>query len=374
MERASKVAREVLAIHAALADSSGSWPAQSVEALGREGLLGLTVSPELGGAGQGPVAFAGVTRLLAEQCASTAMIYVMHTCGIQVISAAHAFASRNEVLRAAACGRHLTTLAFSERGSRSHFWAPVSQAIRGPEGDLLSAQKSWVTSAGHADSYIVSSRTAASMEPLASTLYFVSRGAQGLETAGAWNGLGLRANASAPMRLERVCVSDSERVSEDGQGFATMINTVLPWFQLGSAAVSVGISRAATDAVRQHLLATKLEHLGQTLASLPNLRSRLAQMQIAVDTQQAFCEHVAGQIEARDTSPMLAVLQSKAAAAEAALFVTDLAMRTCGGAAFSRESSVERHFRDARAAWVMAPTTDVLHDFIGRRLLGMPLF
>jgi alkylation response protein AidB-like acyl-CoA dehydrogenase len=70
---------------------------------------------------------------------------------------------------------------------------------------------------------------------------------------------------------------------------------------------------------------------------------------------------------------MLTVLESKAAAAEAALLVTDLAMRTCGGAAFSRHLAVERNFRDARAASVMAPTTDVLYDFIGKSLLGMPL-
>jgi alkylation response protein AidB-like acyl-CoA dehydrogenase len=71
---------------------------------------------------------------------------------------------------------------------------------------------------------------------------------------------------------------------------------------------------------------------------------------------------------------MLAVLESKAAAAEAALAVTDLAMRACGGTAFSGKLSVERNFRDARAGSVMAPTTDVLYDFVGKAVLGMPLF
>jgi alkylation response protein AidB-like acyl-CoA dehydrogenase len=54
--------------------------------------------------------------------------------------------------------------------------------------------------------------------------------------------------------------------------------------------------------------------------------------------------------------------------------VTDLAMKTCGGAAFSRQGGIERLFRDARAGWVMAPTVDHLHDFIGRALTGLPLF
>jgi alkylation response protein AidB-like acyl-CoA dehydrogenase len=128
------------------------------------------------------------------------------------------------------------------------------------------------------------------------------------------------------------------------------------------------------DAVRQHLLASKLEHLGQTLADLPNLRAELARMQIAADVQAAFVHHVAWRMENPRPDTMLAVLESKAAAAEAALDVTDRAMRACGGTAFSGRLSVERHFRDARAGSVMAPTTDVLYDFIGKAVLGMPLF
>jgi alkylation response protein AidB-like acyl-CoA dehydrogenase len=58
---------------------------------------------------------------------------------------------------------------------------------------------------------------------------------------------------------------------------------------------------------------------------------------------------------------------------QTAVQVTDLAMKTCGGAAFSRQLGVERLFRDARAGWVMAPTVDHLADFIGRALTGLPL-
>jgi alkylation response protein AidB-like acyl-CoA dehydrogenase len=46
----------------------------------------------------------------------------------------------------------------------------------------------------------------------------------------------------------------------------------------------------------------------------------------------------------------------------------------CGGAAFRKEVGVERIFRDARAATVMGPTTDVLYDFIGKAACGLPLF
>jgi alkylation response protein AidB-like acyl-CoA dehydrogenase len=153
-----------------------------------------------------------------------------------------------------------------------------------------------------------------------------------------------------------------------------MLDVVLPWFQLGSAAVWVGVARAATKGTRQHLLGSRFEHLAAHLASLPTLRARLARMQVLVDVHEAFLGHVAQRMEHPAPDTTLAVLESKAAAAQMALDVTELAMSVCGGAAFSKHLSVARNFRDARAAPVMAPTTDVLHDFIAKSLLEMPLF
>lgn len=371
---AGELARTVLARHAEDVDRLGHWPSGSIAALGASGLLGLTAPATCGGAAEGPKTFAAITGLLAERCASTAMIYLMHICATQAIAAAETFPRREEVLRAITVGQHLSTLAFSEIGSRSHFWAPVSQAIAAGDWHRLSAEKSFVTSAGRADSYIVSTRAAGASDPLASTLYFVPANAPGVQVGAAWNGLGLRGNASAPIRFEGVAAPASHRLSGDGAGLAMMLNVVLPWFQLGTAAVAVGIARAATEATRQHLLSAKLDHLGQPLAALPILRARLAQMRIAVDVQQAFVDHVAGLMERPGPATLLAVLESKAAATETALSVSDLAMRVCGGAAFGRRLSVERHFRDARAGSIMAPTTDLLYDFVAKSLLGMPLF
>jgi alkylation response protein AidB-like acyl-CoA dehydrogenase len=368
--KAETVAREVLAKHAADVDRQARWPAESIDAIAKAGLLGLTVPALFGGAGQGPRTFAAVLSRLAEQCASTGMIYVMHTCATAHIAVADMFSKRDAVLKAIAAGKHLSTLAFSEKGSRSHFWAPLSQIKNGS----ISAEKSWVTSAGHADSYVVSTRSSSSSTPTESTLYFVPKDAAGLSVAGPWTGLGLRGNASSPMTLKNVAVSPADQLSAEGKGFDAMVNVVLPWFQLGSAGVSVGIARAATAAVTQHLGAAKFEHMGQALSALPNLRASLAKMQIMADTQAAFLDHVAAKMENPQPDTMLAVLESKASANEAALEVTDLAMRTCGGTAFSGRLSVERNFRDARAGSVMAPTTDVLYDFIGKALLGLPLF
>jgi alkylation response protein AidB-like acyl-CoA dehydrogenase len=370
---AAAVACDVLARHADDVDRRGRWPAESVAALAEAGLFGLTVPAAFGGAGEGPKTFAAVLSTLGVHCASSAMVYLMHVCAAQVFAAATDYAEREETLRAMAAGRHLSTLAFSEKGSRSHFWAPVSQAVARDGGYRLTAEKSFVTSAGHVDSYVVSTRSAGATEPTASVLYAVKRDAPGLTVGGSWDGLGLRGNASAPVRLQGVTVHSCDRLSGEAEGLGVMLSVVLPWFQLGSAAVAVGIARAATEGIRHHLRAAKLEHLGQSLADLPTLRARLAQMQVTLDAQQAFVGHVAGRMENPGPDTLLAVLESKAAAAEAALQVTDRAMRVGGGAAFARRLSVERNFRDARALAIMAPTTDVLYEFIARSLLDMPL-
>jgi alkylation response protein AidB-like acyl-CoA dehydrogenase len=183
----------------------------------------------------------------------------MHLCGLSCYNAAPAKSAPQ--LAAAATGKHLTTLAFSEQGSRSHFWAPVSQEVRENGHLQVSARKSWVTSAGHADGYIVSTRTANAQSQVESTLYLVLRDDPGLAVSGPWEALGLRGNASAPMTLQGVRLTPERALSEPGKGMEVMLGVVLPWFQLGSAAISVGLSEAAIEATRGHLTTQRFEHL-----------------------------------------------------------------------------------------------------------------
>ena len=97
-------------------------------------------------------------------------------------------------------------------------------------------------------------------------------------------------------------------------------------------------------------------------------------MSVRTEQARALLAHTAKAMEQPDDLTPLFVLQSRLAAIEAATDVTDLAMKACGGAAFSKHLGVERLFRDARAGWVMAPTADHLQEFVGRLLTGLPLF
>jgi alkylation response protein AidB-like acyl-CoA dehydrogenase len=375
--KAREIASHVLVPSAGQNDKAGQFSTDAVEALGESGLLGLLLPVDFGGAGLGPRTFAVVTATLAEADASVAMVYLMHILGTTAISAARPSAGQAlaPILREIGAGRHLSTLAFSEAGSRSHFWAPISRAHRHGSGVRISAKKSWVTSAGHAHSYVVSALAPEGAGPTDSTLYLLAAETRGLSVAGPWDGLGLRANASAPVALDDCEVPSDFQLTDDGAGFPAMLNVVLPLFSLGSSAVALGLCRAAVAGTTSHLKSAKFEHLGQSLGeSLPTLRAQLAAMQIDTDGLSARIDDLVEHLERPRETTMLRVLESKAAAGDVAISVTSAAMRVCGGAAFSKHLGIERLFRDAHAGAVMAPTGDVLREFVGKSLLGIPLF
>jgi alkylation response protein AidB-like acyl-CoA dehydrogenase len=375
VSNAKDIADRILAPAARQNDKEARFSSEAIAALGPAGLLGIMLPTELGGSALGPRTFAAVIATFAEADASAAMVFLMHVSATATIAAARPDATVAQTLKDIAAGKHLTTLAFSEAGSRSHFWAPVSRAKRNAAGVHLTAKKSWVTSAGHAQSYVVSALSPESGGPTDSTLYLVASGTAGLSVAGPWDGLGMRANASAPMILEDCEVGPGLQLTDDGAGFKAMLEIVLPLFNLGTSAVALGLCRAAVAGTAAHLNAARFEHLGQTLGeSLPTLRAQLATMQIDTDGLAARVDDLVDHLERPRETTMLRVLESKAAAGDAAIAVTSAAMRVCGGAAFSKHLAIERLFRDAHAGAVMAPTGDVLREFIGKAVLGLPLF
>ena len=353
---------------AAEVDATGSFPRQAVTAFGQQGLLGLLSSPDVGGRGGTLADAAQVVRRLSASCGSTAMVLTMHYCATAVIEA-H---GPTETRQAIAAGRHLSTLAFSETGSRSHFWAPLSTAIAEGDNVILDATKSWVTSAGEADSYVWTSRPVSG--DAGATLWLVPASAGGLAVAGPFDGLGLRGNASSPVTAQGVRLPVTARLGDDGAGLDLALGVVLPVFQILNASCSLGLMDAGIAKAVAHATAARFEHLDQTLADQPVARQHLAAMKNRADAAATLVDDAVIALATGRADAPLRMLQSKAVAGDTALAVLDEAMRVGGGAAFRRDVGIERHFRDARASAVMAPTVDALQDFIGRAVCGLPLF
>lgn len=367
-EVVDRVAGTAIADHAADVDARGEFPAASLEALRKEGLLGALSSTEVGGLGLGLEGAAHIVRRVAEECGSTAMVLTMHYCGAAVLEA-HAPV---EVRRAAATGEHLSTLAFSEASSRSHFWAPTGTAETKNGHIVLNAQKSWITSASKATAYVWSSKPVAADG--FSTMWLVPAQAEGISVKGPFEGLGLRGNDSSPVKAEGVAVGTGAMLGGDGKGFDIMMGVVLPVFSVLIASCSNGLMGGAVRRTIAHASAIRHSDTGSSLAELPTIRNYIARMQVKSAMADVLVQDTVAAIGAQRPDTMLRVLQCKAASGESANEVLDLAMRVCGGAAFRKEVGVERLFRDGRAAGVMSPTTDQLYDFIGKAACGLPLF
>ncbi len=363
-----KVCNETIGPAAPEVDAAASFPARSIEALKKAGLMGAISASQAGGLGLSFAAAAGIVRRVAEECGSTAMVLCLHYCGAAVLEAHGPM----ELRRAAAAGDHLSTLAFSEEGSRSHFWAPVGTAQADGVEVILDARKSWVTSASAATAYVWSSKPlgAAGL----STIWLVPADTAGVEVSGRFDGLGLRGNDSAPVTARGARIPAAAMLGEDGKGFDIMMGTVLPMFNVLSAACAVGLMEAAVRRTAHHAGRVRYADTGGKLADLPTIRNYIARMRVKTDMARTLLDDTEAALQTGREDKMLRVLECKAAAGEAADEVLGLAMRVCGGAAFRKDVGVERCFRDARAAGVMAPTTDVLYDFIGKAVCGMSLF
>ena len=369
----ARVVADVVAPSAVDVDTTGRFPREAIDALAGAGILGLTSAVDVGGGGQGLRAAADVIERLAGTCGSTGMVVLMHYAAVAILEG-HGHADvRGEI----AAGRHLTTLAFSEVGSRSHFWAPTSTATAAEEGPSggetvrLDAAKSWVTAGAEVDSYVWSSRPLAADGPM--TLWHVPRSTPGVAVAGSFDGVGLRGNGSVPVKAEGATVPRQAMLGADGAGLDVAMATALPAFLVLSGAFSLGLMEAVTADATAHLGATRLEHLGRTLAQQEAPRTGLARLRVRTDTVRAFLGDTLNALETGRADAMLRVLEVKAVAGEAAADVTDGAMRVCGGAAFRKEVGIERRLRDSLAARVMAPTTEALLDFVGRAISGLAL-
>ena len=269
----------------------------------------------------------------------------------------------------------LTTLAFSEAGSRSHFWAPLGTATA--EGDAACA--STRARAGsrrpvEADSYVWSSQPLAADGPM--TLWLVPADAAGLGAAGRVRRPRPARQRLAPDHAPTACVVDCRRRARRRRrrarhrarrGAALVPGAV-------SAAFSLGLMEAVIAETHGHVTRPAFEHLDQALAEQPVPRVDLARMRIETDAAaRLLARHARRDRRPAGPTRCCACWRSRPRPREAALERHRPGDEVCGGAAFRKEVGVERRFRDARAARVMAPTTDALLDFIGRAVCGLPL-
>lgn len=369
-------ARDAAAVAGAAAakvDEAAAWPEAGIEALLRAGLGGLVVPLRLGGLGFGLDVLARVGEILGGACASTSMCFGMHGVASAVLAAKATDDQRRRFLDPIVAGEHLTSLALSEPGTGSHFWIPETTAV--PDGDhlVLTGKKSFVTNGGRADSYVVNvaSPDAESLGEFSCLVLEADR--PGMTWGKPWTGIGMRGNSSRDITFDQVPVPARNLLGKPGDEIWYVFSVIAPYFLAAMAGTYLGIASAALDRAIGWIRERDLADTGRSIAALDVAQHHIGELWAQVERTRALLRSACamGDVDAPNALPALS-----SAKAEVAVCVNDVvggAMALMGGSAIRDGGPMGRHLRDARAAHVMSPTTDLLRLWTGRSLLGRPL-
>ncbi|HZO28745.1 MAG TPA: acyl-CoA dehydrogenase family protein [Chloroflexota bacterium] len=372
-DRVTEITAREIGPLAAETDRTGQYPQRSLDALKQAGLWGLRASPEDGGLGADLVTTCLVVEEVAKKCPSTAMCYKMHLEASEVICRVPTEHQRHRFVRPLAGGEVLATVAGSESQGAGDNWTPAptfSTVERVPGGYRIDGvRKSYVTSAGHATHYFFLCRIGAETPPDQVSLLFVEREAIEWEILEPWEGVGLRGNASSPMRFSGF-VPEENRIGAEHTAMADVGHLFRPVLGLTYAAAYLGTASGAFEIACQE--GTRRFASGSRRIDNPINQRRMAEMSVRIEAAQTMLHAAASMFDRGELRSPLPVFQAKVLCSETAVWVTQELMTMFGGTAFAGRLPFERYFRDARAGLIMALPNDGAYQTISTLLFPEP--
>lgn len=375
IEKAKILASGIVAEEAPDVDEHGKWPEHSIRAIQEAGLGGLVVPKECGGLGQGLYGLVRIGEVLGQVSGSTSLCFGMHCVGSAVIAAKATESQKKQYLEPIAEGRHLTTLTLSEPGTGAHFYYPQTQLLPLPDQKfMVKGKKSFITNGGHADSYVVSTLAAhPDAAPSQFSCVVVDKDTKGMVWGPEWTGLGMRGNSSRSLELKDAIIPGDRLLGEQGDQLWYIFNVVAPYFLIAMSGTYLGIAQAAFEEARRHLMSRIYSHSGAGLGQVHILQHRIGSLWAKIERTRRLMYHAAAEGDKGEFSALPAILSAKAEVACCVTEVVNEAMTLSGGIAYQQRSRLEVLLRDARAAHVMSPTTDLLYTWLGRAILEQPI-
>lgn len=375
IHKAQDIANSVLSKNVDQVDINAIWPEEGIRLLQSEGFGGLVVPKAYGGQGQGLLTLAKVCEALGRECASTAICFGMHCVGSSVISV-NATKEQQSTLISPICeGKHITSLSLSESGSGVHFYLPQT-TLEKVDGSyyVLNGTKAFVTNGGKADSYVVSAVNASVHNPVEQfSCVMVPSESEGIKWGDNWDGLGMRGNSSRSMELQGVMVPRSNLLGKEGDQIWYIFNVVTPYFLIAMAGTFLGVASAALEEGRKHLVKRYHTHTGTSLAQSSVLQHRMGSLWAMLERTRRLIYHAATSFDNGEPDSLLALMSAKVEIADCVVNLVNEVMTLTGGISYRNGSRLDRSLRDARAAHLMSPTTEILRIWIGRTLLGQSL-
>jgi alkylation response protein AidB-like acyl-CoA dehydrogenase len=362
---ARALARGRIAPLAAQVDETEAYPAEQLRLLGQQGLMGLYIPEDYGGAGLGALAFCLATEELAWACASTAVIYlVQYAAGYPLVS--HGTdAQKRRYLPRLASGEITCALSISEPGAGSDAASMTTTAVRKGDHYVLNGTKMWVTNGSHASVLTLFATVDRGRGHKGVTAFLVEPTFPGFAFGKLERKMGIRGSPTVALHLSDCEVPVENRLGGEGEGFRVALGA-LDRSRPAVGAQAVGIAQAALDASVAY--ARERQQFGQPIAAFQGIQFMLADMAMQVHASRLMVHHASALVDRGATATSLESSMAKCFASDAAMKVAIDAVQIFGGYGYTREYPVERFMRDAKITQIYEGTNQIQRTVIAREL------
>jgi hypothetical protein len=370
---ARRIAREKIAPSAEHHDRTGEFPLENIRTLGENGLMGIEVPTEYGGAGMDPISYVLAMMEIAEaDCAHSTIVSVNNSLFCNGVLKFGTEAQKQLYVRAIAEGREIGAFALTEPQSGSDATAMRCKAVRQDDGSyLINGKKSWITSGPVAKYIILFAITDPSKGARGITAFMVDTAKPGFHRGKTEPKLGIRASATCEIEFTDYVATADEVIGKDGEGFKIAMG-VLDAGRIGIASQAVGLAKAAYKASVAYVKERK--SFGQPIGSFQMIQAKIADMKCRLDAAElltlraAWAKAVADRTGGRFSTEASV---AKLTASEAAMFITHQALQIHGGMGYSKEMPLERYFRDAKITEIYEGTSEIQRLVIARHETGL---
>lgn len=366
---ARRIAQEKIAPSAAAFDKSGEFPLDNIRLLGENGLMGIEVPAEYGGAGMDPIAYVlAMVEIAAADAAHSTIMSVNNSLFCNGILIHGTEEQKQKYVREIAEGKEIGAFALTEPQSGSDATAMRCRAVKQDDGSFkVNGKKSWITSGPVAKYIVLFAMTDPDKHARGITAFLIDATREGFQCGKTEPKLGIRASATCEIEFDDYVVQPDEVLGEEGHGFKIAMG-VLDAGRIGIASQAIGISRAAYEASIAY--AKERHAFGQPIGSFQMIQAKLADMKCKLDASLLLTLRAAwtkGQGKRFTTEAAVA----KLTASEAAMWIAHQAVQIHGGMGYSKEMPIERYFRDAKITEIYEGTSEIQRLVIARHETGL---
>ena len=366
---ARRLAQEKIAPSAEHHDRTGEFPLENIRTLGENGLMGIEVPTEYGGAGMDPISYVlAMVEIAAADAAHSTIVSVNNSLFCNGILKFGTEAQKQKYVRAIAEGKEIGAFALTEPQSGSDATAMRCKASKQADGSfLINGKKSWITSGPVAKYIVLFAMTDPDKGARGITAFMIDTTQPGFHRGKTEPKLGIRASATCEIEFQDYVCAAEDVLGEEGHGFKIAMG-VLDAGRIGIASQAIGIARAAYEATLVY--ARDRKAFGAPIGSFQMTQSKIADMKCKLDASLLLTLRAAwvkGQGQRFTTEASVA----KLVASEAAMWITHQAVQIHGGMGYSKEMPLERYFRDAKITEIYEGTSEIQRLVIARNETGL---